>query len=122
MELVSLEGSERTRRAANFHSAEWSDRGARLAGLVGRSLTSGFAGTLFREYGDAAEERLLLDGLLSLAPAVIQVIAALADDFPLGRGSSDEDGGDRSFVPLGGHENSCYVWRAGSALHQIRTR
>ena len=49
-------------------------------------------------------------------------IAALADDFPLGRGSGDEDGGDRSFVPLGGHANSCYVWRTGSALHQIRTR
>jgi hypothetical protein len=49
-----------------------------------------------------------------LAPALIQCVAALSDDWPglAARG--------RWVVGMGGHADSCYMWRAGGALQSAR--
>jgi hypothetical protein len=65
--------------------------------------------------GDRPDDRPLLDGLLMLAPALIQCVAALSDGWPslAARGAW--------IVGMGGQADSCYMWRAGGPLQRART-
>ena len=64
--------------------------------------------------------------LLNLAPGLIQVLAALTDrpDLPSANTAAGKGeragGGIMQIVGTGGREGSCYMWRTGSPLLQIR--
>ena len=105
---------ERRRDRATLESAPWRDRADVGAGLAGLSLARGVSGALLARLGDAPNERPLLDGLLMLAPALIQCVAALSDAWPA---LAARNGW---IVGMGGHPDSCYMWRAGGALQRAR--
>ena len=50
------------------------------------------------------------DGLLMLAPALIQVFAALSDAWP---GAAQRE---NWLLGMGGQPDSCWMWRRGGAL------
>jgi hypothetical protein len=70
--------------------------------------------TLLAQSADAPHDRPIFDGLLMLAPALIQCVAALSDAWP----AMAADGG--WVVGMGGRPDSCYMWRAGGALLRAR--
>ena len=79
------------------------------------------ARTLFATLGDAPAKRPLLDALLNLAPGVIQCMPALTNYWQRwrnARGSGDDASGDRG--PMGGMQDSCYMWRRDGALARKR--
>ena len=114
---------ERRRKTLGYADSRWTDRTKDVAELAGSSLMSGFAGILFKRFNGRVEDRLLLDALLNLAPGLIQTLAALTDRPSSAGGMMNPQGpggGLMQVVGMGGREDSCYMWRKGSPLLQIR--
>jgi len=112
--LGALQLGERRRDRATLESAPWHDRADVAGGLVGLSLARGVSQALLARLGDAPGDRPILDGLLMLAPALIQCVAALSDAWPALAASGGW------IVGMGGRPDSCYMWRAGGALDRAR--
>jgi hypothetical protein len=112
--LGTIALGERRRDRATLESAPWRDRADVGAELAGMSLARGVSQALLARLGDAPADRPLLDGLLMLAPALIQCVAALSDAWPAMAARN------RWIVGMGGHPDSCYMWRAGGALQRAR--
>ena len=123
--LSGLRLANRTRTRDTLTTAQWSDQSSRLAPLEGAPIMPGLARRLF-ELLDAADDRLLLDACLQLAPGFIQVMAAVMDrwlaqgkqEVPSNQpapGATMAEGGN-----VGGMSDSCYMWRAGSPLESMR--
>jgi hypothetical protein len=113
--LATLRVAERRRVAADFETAPWRDRSAAVEGLVDLGLARGVTAELLARLGGSPDDRPLLDGLLMLAPALIQVMAALSEAFPkLARQQG-------WLMGMGGRPDSCWMWREGGALLRART-
>jgi hypothetical protein len=69
---------------------------------------------LLARSAEAPEDRPIFDGLLMLAPALIQCVAALSDAWP----AMAAEGG--WIIGMGGRPDSCYMWRAGGPLQRAR--
>jgi hypothetical protein len=111
--LTRIAGAERRRRAADLATASWRERADVLDGLVGLSLGPGVTSTLLARLGDVDADRPLLDGLLMLAPALIQCVAALSEGWVLAAQANPA-------VAVGGLPDSCYMWRRGGGLLRAR--
>ena len=126
--ITELRASVRQRSGDELASAEWRDRSADLASLVGPPIIPGLARRVFQSLGSSAEDRLLGDALLQLAPGYIQVLAALLERWFTGQSAgADEDplsqeSTDTSVASLGGMPDSCYMWRAGGRLGAMRAQ
>ena len=117
MSLAAIRAGERSRRLEPGTGGEWRDRTADVAGLKGLRLVSGVARQLIRRFEGRSGDGLLLDALLNIAPGLVQVVVALAD------GSPSLEPGENPLprvAATGGRPDSCYMWRAGSPLLQIR--
>ena len=112
--LTSLALGERRRDRATLESAAWRDRSDVGASLAGQSMARGVSQALLARLGEAPEDRPLLDALLMLAPALIQCVAALSDAWPALAANAGW------VVGMGGHPDSCYMWRKGGALGRAR--
>jgi hypothetical protein len=105
--------AERRRDAAHL-DAPWRERDDVASGLRGLSLGRGVSAALLARLGDRPGDQALRDGLLMLAPALIQVFAALSDDWPaLAREQ-------HWLLGMGGQPDSCWMWRRGGALEASR--
>ena len=114
LELTSLELRERWRTMADFREAEWSDRSADAASLVGTSLRAGITARILALFPDPQRDAPLRDALLQLAPGLIQCFAAL-DIWTL---FAD----DAAARQTGGQADSCWMWRTGGGLQTERGR
>jgi hypothetical protein len=112
--LTGVSGAERRRGLADLETAVWQPRDDVLAGLAGLRLTSGATAALLTRLGAAPGDRPLLDALLMLAPALIQVVAALSEGWAAAYKASP------SVVAMGGLPDSCYMWRREGALTRRR--
>lgn len=106
--------AERRRDAAAL-DALWVDRADVAGGLAGLSLARGVSAALLEQLGDRADDQPLLDSLLMLAPALIQVFAALSD------GWASQALREGWLIGLAGRPDSCWMWRRGGALEAART-
>ena len=115
MKLTRIVAAERKDDAKTPDGAAWRPLDVRF--LTGHSVLTGMARTLFATLGDAPAKRPLLDALLNLAPGVIQCMPALTNYWQRwrsARGSGGDASDDRG--PMGGMQDSCYMWRRDGAL------
>ena len=112
--LAGLELGERRRGPDTLDSAAWQDRRDVAGRLAGLSLARETSQTLLAHRADAPDDGPLVDGLLMLAPALIQCVAALSDAWP----AMAARGG--WIVGMGGRPDACYMWRTGGALQRAR--
>ena len=110
LELTGLEVRERVRRFADFRTADWTDRTAAVASLVGTSLRAGITARILALFPDPRADAPLRDALLQLAPGLIQCFAAL-DLWTL---FADESAARQT----GGQPDSCWMWRVGGPLER----
>jgi hypothetical protein len=124
MTLRDLKLAERFRDAASVGSATWSDRSERLRGLEGSPILPGLARRLFELLGSTPQDALLLNAMLQLAPAHIQVLAAVMDRWYVDRDEAAEKSPGPSEAPevgnIGGLPDSCYMWRRDGPLAGMR--
>ena len=106
--------AERRREAAAL-DAPWQDRSDISEGLAGLSLARGVSAALLERFAGRTGDQPLLDGLLMLAPALIQVFAALSDAWPA---MARDEGW---LLGMGGRPDSCWMWRRGGALQAARS-
>jgi hypothetical protein len=106
--------AERLRARNDLQTASWTDLTACVARLVGVPSLVGLTAEVKRRFGHAASERPLLDALLMVAPGLIQITAALSEDWPAQASRT------RSIVGIAGIPDSCYMWRRDGALHKAR--
>jgi len=106
--------AERWRTTADPNAA-WRDRADVAARLPGVSLMRGVSTALRECLGESPADRPLQDGLLMLAPTLIQVFAALSPD-----GWSERALREGWLVGLGGQPDSCWMWRRGGPLESAR--
>ena len=123
MSLVQLEIAERCRGRDAIDSASpatasgaesasaWLRRDDRVAGLCGVRFLGGFAGEVLRRFPTPGRDRPMVDALLALAPAFLQVCACFSETWP-GRVSVAD-----TCVGVGAVPDSCYMWRRDGALH-----
>jgi hypothetical protein len=123
MRLTDLHASERQRTHESLGTASFVDRTDRIAALDGGLIIPGLARRVLALLGDAADDALLRDALLHLAPGHIQVMAALMDRWfsrsAAGSDTAPASGGERELPEVGsvgGMPDSCYMWRTGGAL------
>jgi hypothetical protein len=112
--LASTTLGERRRDATSLDTAPWRDRADLAAPLAGLSLAGELSRELLARRAATVADRPAVDGLLMLAPALIQCVAALSDAWP---GLAVRGGWT---VGMGGRPDSCYMWRAGGALQRAR--
>jgi hypothetical protein len=112
--LTRVSGAERRRGLADLETAAWQPRDSALDGLAGLRLTSGATAALLTRLGTSTADRPLLDCMLMLAPALIQVVAALSEGWAAAYKASP------SVVAMGGLPDSCYMWRRDGALTRRR--
>jgi hypothetical protein len=122
-QLESLSVNERERRFETLATAQWKSHDEFVSSLVGVPLIPGMAGRIFRLFDDSESRLPLRDALLQFAPGFIQIIAALMDDYFKERSakernpnSAGSDAAEPQMTSLGGNQNSCYMWRADSAI------
>jgi len=115
MTFTELAIGERRRARASIDAAPWRMRDDVTAGLVGEPALRGSSGRLLARLGEVADDRPVLDALLQVAPALIQVFAALSDDWA----RAAARGG--WVLGMGGQPDSCWMWRRGGALERLRT-
>jgi len=102
------------RRDAGDLEAPWRNRDDVAAALAGLSVARGISAALLARLGDRPDDQPVQDGLLMLAPTLIQVFAALSDSWvKLAR----EQGW---LLGMGGQPDSCWMWRRGGALEAAR--
>jgi hypothetical protein len=106
--------AERRREAATVATAPWTKRPDVSARLEGVSLLAGATRTLGAAFPAGGADGPWRDALLMLAPALIQVFAAITDDWS--RLAQDEGW----LVGMGGRPDSCWMWRRGGALERTR--
>lgn len=112
--LRSVRAADRRRELATLQAAEWTRRDDLVAALPGLRLGGGITGELLARFGDAPDQRPLLDTLLMLAPALVQCAAALSDPWAaLFRTNPSE-------VAMAGLPDSCWMWRRDGALDRVR--
>lgn len=116
MTLSEIRAMERRRERETLDSADWCDRTARAALVLGVPLFRGVSAALRSRLGDAPDDPPLLDALLMIAPTFIQVCAALSDRWPAAAAAAGD-----SLVGMGGIPDSCYMWRRGGALDRARS-
>jgi hypothetical protein len=119
--------ADRERSHQTLTTATWRDASERLAPLVDVPIVPGLARRLFEIFQDA-DDGLMLDAALQLAPGYIQVMAAVMDRW-ISQKKQDEP--ERVPVPgrstmvevgnIGGLPDSCYMWRSEGPLVQMRT-
>jgi len=102
------------RRTRSALDVPWRDRGDFAAHLHGLSLLRGVTTALLGRIGEPGADRPLLDTALMLAPALIQVFAAVTD----WAGTADRE---RWMLGMGGKVDSCWMWRRDGALQRLRT-
>jgi hypothetical protein len=112
--LDGLRIGERRRWGRDL-DAPWRERDDVAAALGALSLGRGVSATLLSRLSDATDDRPILDALLMLAPALIQVFAAMSDAWPALARSSGWT------VGMGGRADSCWMWRRGGALEAAKT-
>ncbi len=105
---------ERRRTAARL-DAPWTPHGDAAAVASGLSLARGVSATLLERLGGRPDDGPVLDGLLMLAPALIQVFAAMSDAWPA------QARHERWLLGMGGRPDSCWMWRRDGALQAART-
>jgi hypothetical protein len=105
--------AERRRDRATL-DVPWRKRPDFAEHLRGVSMFRGATATLLARIGTAGPDRPLLDAALMLAPALIQVFAAVAD----WAGTADRE---RWMLGMGGRVDSCWMWRRDGALQRLRT-
>jgi hypothetical protein len=113
--LLGVSGRERLRTAAVFVGVDWTDRSSMLQRLEGLGLARGAAGEIAQRLGDTPESAPWRDALLMLAPALVQSRAAHPDAW------HDKVRSTPRHPGLTAIPDSCYMWRRGGALEQIRT-
>jgi hypothetical protein len=102
------------RRDRTTLDAPWRERPDFAEHLRGVSMFRGATATLLERIGAAGPDRPLLDAALMLAPALIQVFAAVSD----WAGTADRE---RWMLGMGGKVDSCWMWRRDGALQRLRT-
>jgi hypothetical protein len=107
--FTAIEAGVRRRTLADVADASWGDRTTDVAGLVGLGLHRGVSAALLERLG-RRDDRPLLDALLMVPPALIQVVAALSERWPA---LAKENGW---FIGTAGYPDSCYMWRKDGAL------
>jgi len=112
--LGAVTVAERRRDAATL-DAPWTDRHDAGEAAAGLSLARGVSAGLRERLGGRSDDAPVLDALLMLAPALIQVFAAMSDTWPA------QAQRDRWQLGMGGRPDSCWMWRRGGALEQART-
>jgi hypothetical protein len=112
--LQSATLGERRRDRETLATAPWLDRTDVAAGVAGLSLARGVSAALLERLGSQEADRPILDGLLMLAPALIQCVAALSDAWPAMAAQG------KWIVGMGGRPDSCYMWRADGPLQRAR--
>lgn len=111
--LATVTVAER-RRGATTLDAPWVDRPDAGEAASGLSLARGVSAALRERLSDRPDDGPVLDGLLMLAPALIQVFAAMSDAWPA------QAQRDRWLLGMGGRPDSCWMWRRGGALQAAR--
>ena len=102
------------RRDARTLDAPWRPRPDVAAHWEGLPLLRGVTAALLERFGTPGDAQPLLDASLMLAPALIQVFAALAD----WAGPAAREGW---LLGMGGRADSCWMWRRDGALQRLRT-
>lgn len=112
---MTLADARAATRSREFDSldGDWKERSEWAERLNGRPITGGLGAFVAQAYAGDPEARLLQDGLAQLAPGYIQILAAVADEW-IARSDSDPEAAEK---PLGGHIDSCYIWREGGQAH-----
>jgi len=124
LEIGELRAAVRERTSATLGSADWQGRDAEVQPFVGMPIMAGLAGQLLRRFGSTPEHAPLLDCLLQLAPGYIQVMAAVMEKwFQQGTESGIRfaDREEISIAAVGGTPDSCYIWRSGGPMSELRT-
>lgn len=106
--------AERRRDAAHVATAPWTERPDVAAHLRGVSLLAGASRAITEALPAGGPDAPARDALLMLAPALIQVFAAITDDWSR---LAQEEGW---LVGMGGRPDSCWMWRRGGALERTR--
>jgi hypothetical protein len=115
-ELLGITGRERLRTPERFTGVEWMERGPMLSAVVGLGLARGAAAALVERLGDAEETIPWRDALVMLPPALVQCRAAHPDAW------HDKIRATPRHAGLTALPDSCYMWRRGGALEDIRRR
>lgn len=126
--LSELRAFERIREGRSLSTAEWHDRSAWVAPLVGSPVMPGLAGRVFGRIPREPEAAAVTDALLQLAPGHIQIMAAVTDRWFARTGGTAGPGGaagaaqDPGPPPgsLGGMADSCWMWRREGPLGRMR--
>ncbi|MCE2389951.1 MAG: DUF2889 domain-containing protein [Proteobacteria bacterium] len=121
LELQRVGAWERERSHGTLTDAPWGDRTPEIRPLVGARIMPGLGRRVLDLLGPEPENAFLAGALLQLAPGFVQCTAAFADRF-YARGERIGGGRTPSFLQLGGAENSCYMFRSGAPLLQVRNR
>jgi hypothetical protein len=108
-QLRSLGGRERSRQGPTCDAAPWQSRDDALREFATQSLRGGIMRAFLARFSERAEDACLLSALLSLAPGMTQVGAALSD--VLVPSSSARPGGFGSSGP-----GPCYMLRSDGPL------
>ena len=94
-QLRGVAAKERSRRGPTCGVAPWRERTAEMESFAGRSLGGGLARFCLDRFGQQREDARLLSAIMSLAPGMTQVGAAVSDSLapssaarPLGGGLS----------------------------------
>jgi hypothetical protein len=121
--LVALDAIEREREPATLASAVWRSRSDAVAGLVGAPALRGLAARVLGQLGDGADNELLRDALLNLAPGVIQCLAALSHRLVAHfSGGAAAPGTIPRELSVGGYPDSCDMWRSDGAMARARAK
>lgn len=113
--LLGITGRERRRTDAAFAGVAWIDRTDALASLAGLGLVRGAASEIMARLGTDPSLAPWIDALLMFAPALVQCRAAHPDAWHEKVRATERHPG-LTAIP-----DSCYMWRRGGALEQIRT-
>jgi hypothetical protein len=126
--VAQLRAAERLRELPSLADAAWHERSEELAPLLGQPLVPGLSRRVRALLGAREDRALLREALLQVAPALIQVLAAITDRWFVARADATArepgEGADRGAPvgAIGGMVNSCYMWREGSPLLAERER
>lgn len=112
MRIRDVAIEERRRTLDTLESAQWRSRTDRAAELEDECLAVGFTPRVLERFGEPGNDHPLLDTVLMLAPGSIQCLASYRDTWTAVAESSASE--------MGGHTDSCYMWRSGGALERRR--